>query len=44
MGLGFLILGDSIDVMLCPGCQTLSDSCVVHSKDGDVQCFSERMF
>jgi len=40
---GFLTLGDSIDVVLCPGCPTLSDWCVVRSKDGDVQCFSERM-
>jgi len=36
MGSGFLTLGDSIDVVLCPGCLTLSDSCVVRSKDGDV--------
>jgi len=43
MGSRFLHLGDSIDVVLCPGCPTLSDSCVVRSKDGDVQCFSERM-
>ena len=43
MGLGFLTLGDSTDVVLCPGCPTLSDWCVVRSKDGDVQCFSERM-
>jgi len=43
MGSGFLTFGDSIDVVLCPGCPTLSDSCVVRSKDGDVQCFSERM-
>jgi len=45
MGSGFLTLGDSIDVVLCPGCLTvtLSDWCVVHSKDGDVQWFSERM-
>jgi len=40
---GFLNLGDSIDVVLCLGCLTLSDWCVVRSKDGDVQCFSERM-
>ena len=31
MGLGFLTLGDSIDVVLCPGCPTLSDWCVVFS-------------
>jgi len=43
MGSGFLTLGVSIDVVLCPGCQTLSDWCVVHSNDGDVQWFSERM-
>ena len=43
MGLGFLTLSDSIDVVLCPGCLTLSDSCVVRRKDGDGQCFSERM-
>jgi len=43
MGLGFLTLEVSIDVELCPGCLTLSDSCVVRTKDGDVQCFSERM-
>jgi len=43
MGSGFLILGDSIDVVRFPGCLTLSDWCVVRSKDGDVQCFSERM-
>jgi len=43
MGLGFLTLGDSIDVVRFPGCLTLSDWCVVRSKDGDVQCFSERM-
>jgi len=36
MGLGFLALADSIDVVLCPGCLTLSDSCVVRRKDGDV--------
>ena len=42
MGLGFLTLGDSIDVVRFPGCLTLSDWCVVRSKDGDVQCFSER--
>jgi len=44
MGLGFLTLGVSIDVVLCPGCPTFSDWCVVNSKDGDVQWFSERMF
>jgi len=43
MGLGFLTLEDSIDVVLCLGGLTLSDSCVVRSKDGDVQCFSKRM-
>jgi len=43
MGLGFLTLGVSIHVVLCPGCMTLSDWCVVRSKDGDVQWFSERM-
>ena len=43
MGSGFLTLGVSIDVVLCPGCMTLSDWCVVRSKDGDVQWFSERM-
>ena len=43
MGLGFLTLDDSIDVVLCPGCPTLCDSCVVRTKDGDVQCFFERM-
>jgi len=43
MGLGFLTLGVSIDVVFCPGCPTLSDWCVVRSKDGDVQWFSERM-
>jgi len=45
MGSRFLTLGDSIDVALCLGCPTvmLSDWCVVRSKDGDVQCFSERM-
>ena len=43
MRLGFLTLGGSIDVVLCPSCLTLSDLCVVRSKDGDVQCFSERM-
>jgi len=43
MGLGFLTLEDSIDVVFCPGCPTLSDSCVVRTKDGDVQCLSERM-
>jgi len=43
MGLGFLTLGVSIDFVLCPGCPALSDWCVVHSKDGDVQWFSERM-
>ena len=36
-------MGDSIDVVLCPGCQTLSNWCVVRSKNGDVQWFSERM-
>jgi len=41
--LGFLTLGVSIDVVFCPGCPTLSDWCVVRSKDGDVQWFSERM-
>jgi len=34
MGLGFLTLGDSIDVVLCPDCLTLSDWCVMRSKDG----------
>ena len=43
MGLGFLTLEDSIDVVLCPGCLTLWDSCVVRTKDGYVQCFSVRM-
>jgi len=43
MGLGFLTLGVSIDVVLCPGCLTLSDWCVVRSKDRDVQWFSEHM-
>jgi hypothetical protein len=43
MGLGFLTLGPSVDVVLCPGCPTLSDWYVVRSKDGDVQWFSERM-
>jgi len=43
MVLRFLTLGDSIDVVLFLGCLTLSDWCVVRSKDGDVQCFSERM-
>jgi len=43
MGLGFLTLGVSIDAVLCPGCLTLSDWCVLRSKDGDVQWFSERM-
>ena len=33
---GFLTLADSIDFVLCPGCLTLSDSCVVRRKDGDV--------
>ena len=42
-GIGILELGDSIDVVLFPGCPTLSDWCVVRSKDGDVQCFSKRM-
>ena len=41
MGLGFLTLGASVDVVLCLGCPTLSDWCVVRSKDGDVQWFSE---
>jgi len=36
MVLGFLTLEDSIDVVLCPDCLTLSDSCVVRTKDGDV--------
>jgi len=31
------------DVVRFPGCLTLSDRCVVRSKDGDVQCFSECM-
>jgi len=44
MGLGFLTLGVSIDVVLCPSCLTLSNWCVMRSKDGDVQWFSERMF
>jgi len=44
MGLGFLTLGDSIDVVLCPGCPTLSDWCVVRSKDGGVQWFSRIFF
>jgi len=43
MGSGFLTLGDSIDVVRFPGCPTLSDWCVMRSKDEDVQCFSERM-
>ena len=43
MGSGSLTLGDSIDVVRFPGCPTLLDWCVVRSKDGDVQCFSERM-
>jgi len=43
MALEFLTFGDSVDVVLCPGCLTLSDWCVVRSEDGDVQCFSERM-
>jgi len=43
MGSGFLTLGDSIDVVRFLGCPTLSDWCVMRSKDGDVQCFSERM-
>jgi len=43
MGLRFLTLGDSIDVVRFPGCPTPSDWCVVRSKDGDVQCFCERM-
>jgi len=36
MGSGFLTLGDSIDVVFCPGCPTLSDWSVVFSKDEDV--------
>jgi len=36
MGSRFLTLGDSIDVVLCPGCLTVSDWCIVHSKDGHV--------
>jgi len=36
MGLGFLTFEDSIDEVLCPGCLTLSDSCVVRTKDRDV--------
>jgi len=43
MGSRFSTLGDSIDVVLCPGCPTLSDWCVVRTEDGDVQCFSKRM-
>ena len=43
LGWEFLTLVDSIDVVLCPGCLTLWDSCVVRTKDGDVKCFSERM-
>jgi len=43
MGFGFLTLGDSIDVVLFPGCLTLSEWCVMRRKDGDVQCFSKRM-
>ena len=43
MGLGFLTLGVSIDVVLCPGYPTLADWCVVRSKDEDVKWFSERM-
>jgi len=43
MGSGFLTLGVSIHVVLCLGCPTLSNWCVVRSKDGDVQWFSERM-
>jgi len=43
MGSGFLTLGDSIDVVFCPDCPMLSDSCVVFTKDGDVKWFSERM-
>jgi len=44
IGLGFLTLGVSIDGVLCPGSTTLSDWYVIHSRDGDVQWFSERMF
>jgi len=43
MGSGFLTLGVSIDVVLCPGCPALFNWCVVRSKNGDVQWFSERM-
>ena len=43
MGWGFLTFEDSVDVVLCPGCLTLSDLYVVRSKDGDVQCFSEHI-
>jgi len=43
MGLGFLTFGNSIEVVRFPGCPTLSDWCVVRSKDGNVQCFYERM-
>jgi len=43
MGSGFLTLGVSIDVVLCPACPTLSEWCVLHSKDGNVLWFSERM-
>jgi len=42
-GIGILNFEGSIDDVLCAGCLTLSDSCVVRTKDGDVQCFSERM-
>jgi len=44
MGLGFLTLCVSIDVELCPGYPTLSDWCVMRSKDGDVQWFSSPYF
>ena len=44
MGLGFFTFDESIHVVFFPVCLTLSDWCVVRSKDGDVQCFSERMF
>jgi len=43
MGSGFLNLGVSIDVVLSLGCPTLSNWCVMRSKNGDVQGFSERM-
>jgi len=42
-GIGILNFGVSIDAVLCPGGTTLSDWCVMHSKDGDVQWFSECM-